>query len=229
MLNQIELDRGPARGYPATNCSVTNDNCWAAGNAGEMDFLEPAWNNGGAGDVSVTSEYRASYSTQNNQMGRQFNGGVNTGGFGTEQYLYTAAKDAAAGTDAAEPIVYVAVVDSVGNWVYRLPADHAQQIWPGIGRTSIADTLPAKPAQRPEAVNPCKEGYCLVFTSNCQAKSVGDARAQNCPFNGDQGWCGNWFDGFADTGQPLVPADDCKRDVRGGVEMPWCVEMVGSR
>ena len=24
---------------------ITNDNCWAAGNAGEMDFLETGWNN----------------------------------------------------------------------------------------------------------------------------------------------------------------------------------------
>ena len=36
MLNQLELDRGPAKGYPAAGCPTTNDNCWASGNAGEM-------------------------------------------------------------------------------------------------------------------------------------------------------------------------------------------------
>ena len=36
---------------------------------------------------------------------------------------------------------YVAVVDSVGNWVYRLPADKANEIWPGIGRKTIEAKL----------------------------------------------------------------------------------------
>ena len=96
------------------------------------------------------------------------------------------------GSHKAEPIVYVAVVDSVGNWLYRLPADQAEEIWPGIGRKAIAPTLQAAPTKRPAAANPCTEGYCLVFTSNCQATSVQEARAQGCPFNGDQGFCGNW-------------------------------------
>ena len=164
----------------------------ASGNAGEMDFLEPAWQDGAASSVQVKSGYRAAYSTQNNQMGRKFNGGVNTGGFASQNYLFTAASDAASSTAKAEPIVYVAVVDSVGNWLYRLPADQAEEIWPGIGRKSIAPTLPAAPSKRPAAVNPCTEGYCLVFTSNCQASSVKEAKAQGCPFNGDQGFCGNW-------------------------------------
>ena len=55
-----------------------------------MDFLEPAWNNGKATDASVKTGYRASYSTQNNQVGRNFVGVVNTGGFGTDNYLLTA-------------------------------------------------------------------------------------------------------------------------------------------
>ena len=41
-------------------------------------------------------------------------------------------------------IRYVAVVDSVGNWVYRLPADRANEIWPGIGRKSIEARLQAR-------------------------------------------------------------------------------------
>ena len=65
-----------------------------------------------------------------------------------------------------------------------------------------------------------------MFTSNCQARSVADARAQQCGFNGDQGFCGNVFASFADTGQPLFPGANCTRDVRGGVAMPWCKAMV---
>jgi hypothetical protein len=182
--------------------------------------LEPNWKDGTRTGPAVASGYRAAYSAQNNQMGRMFNGGINPGGFGSRNYLLTGNA-----TDP-EPIVYVAVVDSVGNWVYRLPADEAERIWPGIGRKRVAPTLQAAPSVRPAAVNPCTGGYCLVFTSNCQAANVTAAKAQGCAFNGDQGWCGNWFQRYADTGQPLVPSDDCKRDVRGGQTMPWCAEMV---
>ena len=185
-----------------------------------MDFLEPAWNDGSASGPAVASGYRASFSSQNNQMGRMFNGGVNTGGFGSRNYLLTG------NATKLEPIVYVAVVDRVGNWLYRLPADEAEAIWPGIGRRTVAPTLQSAPARTPAAVNPCTNGYCLVFTSNCQADNVTAAKAQGCAFNGDQGWCGDWFGRFADTKQPLVPSANCKRDVRGGQAMPWCEEMV---
>ena len=222
MLNQVELDRGPAAGYPAESCPTTNDNCWASGNAGEMDFLEPDWSSGRKDGENVVSGYRASYSTQVNQIGRQFVGGVNGGGFSSSNYLLTAA------ADKPEPVVYVAVVDSVGNWVYRLPADEAEAIWLGIGRKSVAPTVRAAPKRRPAAVNPCTDGYCVVFTSNCQATTADAARAQGCGFNGDQGFCGNWFARMADTKQPLLPSDDCTRDVRGGATMPWCAAMVNS-
>ena len=36
MLNQVTLDRGPDIWYPLDNCSQSNDNCWAAGNAGNV-------------------------------------------------------------------------------------------------------------------------------------------------------------------------------------------------
>lgn len=166
MLNQIELDRGPASSYPQDQCEVSNSNCWAAGNAGEMDFLETPWNNPAA---ALNDTFRRSFSTQWNQIGRKFNGGHNGGGFGSPNYLLTAPQGAVGG---ATPIVYVAVVDSVGNYVYRLPASQAETIWPGIGRKTINATLPAAPARRPSMVNPCRgdpnEDFCYVFTSNCQ-------------------------------------------------------------
>lgn len=65
MLNQITLDRGPASAYPRGRSCPVNDNCWASGNSGEMDFLEPAWN---SDNVTATHGYRASYSTQFNQV-----------------------------------------------------------------------------------------------------------------------------------------------------------------
>ncbi len=61
MLNQLTLDRGPASPYPNDKCKISNNNCWAAGNAGEMDFLEPGWN---LPDISDDPRYRKSFSTQ---------------------------------------------------------------------------------------------------------------------------------------------------------------------
>ena len=70
-----------------------------------------------------------------------FNGGVNGGGFTSPNWLETSppvfpGQSPAwwAGSPKPEPIVYVAVADSVGNWVYRMPADEAEAIWPGIAR-----------------------------------------------------------------------------------------------
>jgi hypothetical protein len=225
MLNQLTIDRGPASGIPASECALTNDNCWASGNAGEMDFLETGWN---LRNISDDPEYRRSFSTQFNQIGRCFVGGVNGGGFTSPNWLQTSPAPTDPGV-AAEPYVFVVVVDSVGNWVYRIPADEAAQIWPGISRKTAERRLPAAPSRTPEAVNPCDKGFCAVFTSNCQASNVTAAQAQGCGFNGNQGFCGNAFQSFADTGQPLYPNASCVKDVRGGVEMPWCAEMVHAK
>ncbi|EDQ84572.1 uncharacterized protein MONBRDRAFT_12712 [Monosiga brevicollis MX1] len=217
MLNQVTLDRGPAVGYPADQCPVTNNNCWAGGNAGEMDFLEPAWQEP---NNTRTQGYRRSFDTQFNQVGRCFNGGVNQGGFQSDNYVVTS------GRDENRPYIYVALVDSVGNWLYRIPAENASTIWPGLNRTHAAATLQAAPTMRPQQVNPCVDGFCAVFTSNCQATNWSDAQAENCAFNPTQGMCGNWFQGYANTGQPLFPDDNCDRDVRNGKTMPWCKAMV---
>ena len=214
MLNQLTLDRGPGTAYPKSGCpGGINDNCWAGGNAGEtlrrsrlcvrinclrrecamsaaaplslysgeMDFLESPWNKPDAARLNYTQ----SYSTQNNQVGRCFTGGVNGGGFGSENYLLTEASPLAGAP--SEPIIYVAIVDSVGNWVYRLPAARAAEIWPGLGRTAANATVQAAPNLRPDSVNPGLTAYAATFTSNCQATNRTAALAQNCAFNGQQG------------------------------------------
>jgi len=220
LLNQLALERGPGSGYPNIDSSHTckngNDNCWAAGNSGEMDFLEPAWNDPG----QASTNYTHSYSTQCNQMGRCFVGGVNCGGFSSPNYLVTAQPS------KLEAIIYVAIVDSVGNYVYRIPADQASTIWPGMARKTINESLQAAPSSMPTSVNPCNTDYCYTFTSNCQANSWDDAHSQNCGFNGQQGFCGNWWQKMANTGQPLFPNSNCVKDVRGGKTMPWCDCMV---
>ena len=46
-----------------------------------MDFLEPGFGGGRGSATSLKTDYRASFATQNNQMGRLWPGGVNTGGW----------------------------------------------------------------------------------------------------------------------------------------------------
>lgn len=51
MLNQVTIDKGPVIAYPNGGCRYGNNNCWAAGNAGEIDFHESVWTvNAGATD-----------------------------------------------------------------------------------------------------------------------------------------------------------------------------------
>jgi hypothetical protein len=221
MLNALTLDRGPAFSFPAEGCQGgVNDNCWAAGNAGEMDFLEPGWNR----PATAALYYTPAFATSANQVGRCFTGGVNTGGFGSSNYVLTEASPLSGAPP--EPVVYVAVVDSVGNWVYRIPAARVDEVWPGLGRTTAAASLQAAPAVRPDSVNPGTTPYGLSFTSNCQARNVTSARQQNCVFSAVQGFCGNWWALMQNTGQPLFPNENCTRDVRGGEVMPWCADMV---
>ena len=223
MLNQLALDRGPGAAYPADKCpGGVNDNCWASGNSGEMDFLETPWNK----PSSAALNYTQSYSTQNNQVGRCFVGGDDSGGFGSQNFLLTEASPVGGGVPA-EPIVYVAVVDRIGNWVYRIPASRVGDVWPGLGRSAANATVQAAPSALVGSVNPGVTPYAMTFTPNCQASNYTAALQQNCIFNGQQGFCGNWMRGFADSGQPLFPNASCARDVRGGVAMPWCACMVG--
>ena len=225
MLNTLAMDRGPGASIPKAKCAITNSNCWAAGNSGEMDFLEPGWNN--PKTAQNGRDYRQSFSTQNNQIGRCFNGGVNSGGFDSPNFLLTEPSPLSGAPP--EPTLYVAVVDSVGTWVYRIPAADAPTLWPGLGRKAANATVQAAPVRAVDAMNPGNASFAATFTSNCQAKNVTDAEKQGCGFNGDQGWCGNYFASFADTHQPLFPNASCTRDVKGGVEMPWCASMVSTR
>ena len=89
--------------------------------------------------------------------GRCFSGGVNGGGFDSENWILTEVslsksrmawccltqpQDSPLDGAAPEAIVYVAVVDAVGVWVYRIPAAgaYAQSIVP-IRAVAVLFTL----------------------------------------------------------------------------------------
>ena len=240
MLNQGTLDRGPAIAYPAGGCRHGNNNCWAAGNAGEIDFLEAPWTvNAGA-----TDNYRRLYATQWNQIGRSFIGDMGAtshadGGWFSDQVT---SNNYLLGThpNQTDPYIFVAVVDSVGTFIYRIPSSQSDKIWPGLSRKSAACTLDARPALRPTNNGPpCDDSnpYCALFLPNCQAGSWGGNSAghqgaanQGCKVNTQQGWCQNWWRLFDNTGQWLWPEGGRRSLVQyqapaPAIQMPWNYEM----
>lgn len=239
MLNQVTLDKGPSVAYPSTKCQYGSDNCWSSGNAGEIDFLEAPWTvNAGA-----TDGYRRLYATQWNQVGRSFVGDMGEtcnadGGWFddvTSNNYFLGTKE-----NETNPFIFAAVVDKIGTFIYRIPADQSDQIWPGLSRTTAACTLGPAPSQRPpNAGPPCDDSnpYCALFIPNCQADAWGGASAghqgganQGCKVNGEQGWCVNWWGLMEDTGQWVWPENGRRSVVQyqapaSSVEMPWNYEM----
>ena len=237
MLNQLTLDRGPAIEYPSSMCSVSNSNCWASGNAGEMDFLENPWagndNEGGAAD-----EYRRMFSTQFNQVGRCFPGqkgqlGASGGGFGSTNYFLGSPPD------TVKPWIWAVVIDAVGFTMYRIPGENANDYWPGINRKTTECTLPQKPSVRPKNVkanSPCDDSidYCALFVPNCPVNEWGGnneqgAKNQGCWLNEQQGWCTNWWTLFDDTDQWKWPENGTAAVLHYAnadpVTQKWNVEM----
>ena len=240
MLNQGTLDRGPNIAYPQGGCRHGSNNCWAAGNAGEIDFLEAAWTvNAGA-----TDNYRRLYATQWNQVGRSFIGDMGATGHADGGWFnnQVTSNNYFLGThpNQTDPYIFVAVVDSVGTFIYRIPSSQSDKIWPGLSRKSVACTLDARPTQRPTNRGPpCDDSnpYCALFLPNCQADSWGGNSAghqgaanQGCKVNTQQGWCQNWWRLFDNTGQWLWPEGGRKSSVQyqapaPPVQMPWNYEM----
>lgn len=240
MLNQGTLDKGPAITYPSHGCRHGNNNCWAAGNSGEIDFLEAVW----TVNAGNTDGYRRLYATQWNQVGRSFIGDMGStghadGGWFNDQVT---TNNYFLGTrpNRTDPYIFVAVVDSVGTFIYRIPASQSNKIWPGLSRKTASCTLGARPAQRPTNNGPpCDDSnpYCALFLPNCQADSWGGNSAghqgganQGCKVNTQQGWCRNWWRLFDNTGQWLWPANGRKSVVQyqapaAAVQMPWNYEM----
>lgn len=240
MLNQVTLDRGPTIGYPNDKCAYGNNNCWAAGNAGEIDFLESVW----TVNAGTVDNYRRLYATQWNQIGRSFIGEQGStcnsdGGWFNDD---VASNNYFLGTppDQTEPYIFAAVVDQVGTFIYRIPSSQSDEIWPGLTRKTAACSLDARPTKRPQNSGPpCDDStpYCALFLPNCQADVWGGARAgyqgganQGCKVNSEQGWCHNWWRLFSNTGQWLWPENGRRSIIQDqrpapAVQMPWNYEM----
>ena len=240
MLNQVTLDKGPVNGYPNDRCAHGNNNCWATGNSGEIDFLESAW----TVDAGATDNYRRLYATQWNQVGRSFIGDQGStcnadGGWFSNQ---EASNNYFLGTgyNQSTPYIFVAVVDRIGTFIYRIPSSTADYVWPGLSRTTAACQLQARPTHHPDNSGPpCDDThpYCALFLPNCQAVEWGGASAghkgganQGCKVNGQQGWCKNWWNLLENTGQWLWPENGRKSVVQyqspaPPYTNPWNYEM----
>jgi hypothetical protein len=232
MLNQATLDRGP--GSPA--CDYNNNlynNCWASGNAGEIDFLEPAF----AAENATIDDYSRFYLNNINQYGRSFpstKGSLN-GGWGSD-WETSAMMTGTNPFTRPKPLIYVAIVDKIGVWVYRIPIDNNNRtVWNGINRKNIDTILDRIPVTPPIDFQPCgndKNDYCLMFIPNCEGVNAKDAKSKDCAYTDGQGFCNNWFQLLENTYQwqytgenkwNTVPSNNYVSDF--GVKLSWDVNM----
>eukprot|EP01006_Ploeotia_vitrea_P032488 TRINITY_DN64691_c0_g2_i1.p1 TRINITY_DN64691_c0_g2~~TRINITY_DN64691_c0_g2_i1.p1 ORF type:complete len:539 (-),score=42.77 TRINITY_DN64691_c0_g2_i1:87-1595(-) len=215
MINQVNLDRGPDKMYPASHCpDGINKGCWDGGNAGEIDFLEATWTS----PNGTIDDYRRLYATQWNDDGRANPGCIGStcvadGGWYINKGLNKTTNSYFLGSDpknsSAQPMVWVAVVDRVGTYIYRIPGDSAESYWPGLGRKKASCRVRHRPLVRPPNDGPpCRDDnpYCALFLPNCQAHTWGsensdDGLNQGCRAKAWTGMCSNWWTLMDNTNQ----------------------------
>jgi hypothetical protein len=242
MINQETINRGPM-GAPADANMKENgydckqaDNCWGSGNAGEIDFLESAFASGEAIGENVkkargsdgesgakVDNYRRLYLNNLNQFGRSFPStvGSSLGGWNAKEETNAYLVGSKIDKEDDEPIIYCAVVDKIGCWVYRVPQtddkkpdkklfgdtlmdNNADTFWKGLSRKQAAKTLSHAPEIHPnrfQSEPDGHDGYTVLFIPNCQTEAGNDAKAMFCKTPLDRGLCQNWFNLMANTGQ----------------------------
>ena len=214
VMNQATLDRGPANPYP--NCN--GGNTWACANSGEWDLLESSWSQTG---LDEDGTYSNLFSTMTNQgaAGRSLwpsygKNGTGSGGFQKPCYIKG---------EKNKPQIFVAIIDKTGVYIYNIPVDKSNTIWPGINRKTVTDTLPARPTQKP-FTSPCKDSsnFCCVFSPTSQGTDVETLKNTSSFAPNDRGFCGNYIvNNFVDTKQQWG-----KTPVfLGGKQQPWNEEM----
>lgn len=219
IMNQATLDRGPAIQIPKGDCpGGINANTWACANSSEWDLLESSWSQTG---LDEDGSYSNLYATMTNEgaAGRSIwpsygKNGSGSGGFQKPCYIKG---------NKNSPQIFVAVIDKTGEYIYNLPVDQADKIWPGITKTTAADTLPARPTQKPKT-SPCKDSnnFCCVFAPTSQGLTVDELKKTSSFAPNDKGFCGNYAaENFVDTKQQWGSTPV----VLGGIKQPWNEEM----
>lgn len=222
IMNQATLDRGPDKHYPSDKCpNGINQNTWACANSGEWDLLESSWSVTG---FDEDGSYDNLYSTLTNagNAGRALwpSYGTNPkarspiGNFSSPCYIK--------GSNNS-PQIFVAVIDSIGCYVYYLPVDKANDIWPGINRKYISDELPGTPKIKPNS-SPCKDlsKFCCVFSPHSQYNTAKEILDNKGFAPGDRGFCGNYtFNNLVDTKQQWGST----AAIINGKKQPWNIEM----
>jgi hypothetical protein len=214
IMNQATMDRGPDIGYP--NCP--GGNTWACANSGEWDLLESSWSQTGLDEDGSYSNLFATM-TNGGAAGRSLwpsYGKNRTGVGGFQKPCYIKG-------EKNKPQIFVAVIDKIGVYIYNLPLDKSNTIWPGINSKTVVDTLPAKPTQNPSTA-PCKDSnnFCCVFAPISHGTDVTTLKNTSTFAPDDRGFCGNYMvNNFVDTNQQWGKTPV----VLGGITQPWNVEM----
>ena len=230
MLNQATLDRGPSAATCQQDLSKQEDNCWASGSAGEIDFLEtafwdPALYNTSQPDGTPNPNRNNSrlVVTSYNGAGRCFpsfsgvtpHGSLqpprDSGGMCSNDYF----------VEDGKAHMYAAVVDRRGATVYRDPD------WPGLTKHTASMVLVSGAPHKPDQLRPpCNVGgSCAINTPSCltlQAhsarplpKGIPDCLSSVAPPEWNASIAGhctaetNWWELFDDTGQHVLEHGTC--------------------
>jgi hypothetical protein len=232
MLNQATINRGGGSPQCDYNGNFYN-NCWSSGNGGEIDFLESPF----SAPNGTIDNYRRLYLNNLNQTGRCFPGpgGDRIGGWGSNVERSTQLLGSDPMINKDQPIVYICIVDKIGAYVYKVPGNKIDNIWPGLTLKTANKSLDeTKPQQPPDSFQPCKnDDYCMMFIPNCQAKNHQESIDFDCGFNTEQGFCQNWFQLLSDTNQwKYVDGkykenldNDEKWKAKNMYSMPWSDDM----
>jgi hypothetical protein len=252
MINQENINRGPIARPAATKSSPDEkeedgydckepSNCWMDGNAGEIDFLESAFASGKAvgdtikkarGDDGINGaeveDYRRLYLNNLNQFGRSFPStvGSSLGGWNAKEETDAFIVGSDPKNVEEQPIIYCAVVDKIGCWVYRIPQKdkngilygntiNDDSVWKGLSRTQAApklDHAPKQPPNRFQAESDGHDGYTAIFIPNCQTKAGNDMKTMFCNTTASSGYCQNWFNLMSNTGQWQYKKPDKETD-----------------
>lgn len=200
VLNQSDLDRGPAGHMDASLCKAKIlGNTWGCNASGEFDLIEPPCV-GKFADSEYVKGFATGMSPYN--IGQYsgclfwsegiYGGSYGGGGWGNSTKYFTMDKD----TDAETSRIFVAVIDQMGMRVYQVPGKNSESYWPGIRINSIDMVLDVGPIVKP-GTSPCldKTAFCATFSPFCpiEAKNPEDYDEWHCTKDGrDRGFCRNW-------------------------------------
>ena len=182
---------------------------------------------------AAANDYRRLYLNNLNQFGRSFptTVGASIGGWDgvSETNAYMVGSDPTLmdgdGKLKEQPIIYCAVVDKIGTWVYRIPQNSKDgrklfgnyldedSVWSdstngstknGLSRFQAAKELDNTLNTPPDSFQSeldGHDGFTAIFIPFCQSEYGNSLQTTFCGTTKTSGFCNNWFSLLKNTGQ----------------------------